>query len=124
MATPKRPDTPPADVDLDAKRLWNGTRDWLIAAGLWELPVDPTTLERYVRADARGRDARTTLREEGLTSTGSRGQLIEHPAVKTAREAERDAHEYAKEMCLTPLARRRHGLGGQPEPVDPLYGRA
>jgi hypothetical protein len=30
--------------------------------------------------------------------------------VKTAREAERDAHEYAKDLLLTPKAREQHEI--------------
>ena len=62
-----------------------------------------TALERYVRALARGRDARAELERHGsLTAVGSQGQPVPHPAVRIGREAERDAAEYARDLLLTP----------------------
>jgi P27 family predicted phage terminase small subunit len=76
---------------------------------------DMPALERYVRATERARMARAGLpKKRGggvvLTVEGSKGQLVQHPNVKTAREAERDAHEYAKDLLLTPKAREQHEL--------------
>ena len=41
---------------------------------------------------------------------GSAGQLLAHPALKVARDAESDARAAAGELLLTPAARARHGL--------------
>jgi hypothetical protein len=63
-----------------------------------------TALERYVRSCETARHSRAKI-PEGGTTKGSYGQLVEHPAIKTAREAERDAHKYATDLFLTPSAR-------------------
>ncbi len=102
-----------------SKRLWRLTRKQLQEAGVWR-DSDAALLERYVRALERARVARGELWDEDLermvlTTVGSQGQLVQHPNVKTAREAERDAHEYAKALLLSPDARQK--AAGQPEPV-------
>jgi P27 family predicted phage terminase small subunit len=104
---------PPDDVDKESKALWKKTIKLLEDQGTWQ-PSDVQTLERYIRTTERGRLAREGLKGlDGsmvLTDTGSKGQLVQHPNVKTAREAERDAHEYAKDLLLTPKAREQHQL--------------
>ena len=35
---------------------------------------------------------------------------MEHPSIRTAREAERDAHKYAEALLLMPADRRKLGL--------------
>lgn len=116
---------PPAGLDTAARKLWRRTRNWLMEQSLWD-DIDAGALERYVRAVEHAATARKDLIDKRgklhLTTRGSQGQLVQHPSVKTAREAERDAHEYAKELCLTPLARKRHEVG-QDTDDDPLSGR-
>lgn len=104
---------PPDDFDHDSKALWKKSIKDLEEQETWEAS-DVPTLERYVRATERARLAREGLpRRNGvivLTDEGSKGQLVQHPNVKTAREAERDAHEYAKDLLLTPKAREQHEI--------------
>ncbi len=104
---------PPQDLDAESKALWKKTQKQLEEQSTWR-ESDMPTLERYVRAMERARLAREGLpRSRGkvkLTAEGSQGQLVQHPNVKTAREAERDAHEYAKDLLLTPKAREQHQI--------------
>jgi len=105
---------PPDDFDATAKALWKKTQKQLEEQSTWH-ESDMPTLERYVRADERARIARDGLPRDKkgrpvLTTTGSQGQKVQHPNVKTAREAERDAHEYAKDLLLTPKAREQHQI--------------
>ena len=41
---------------------------------------------------------------------GSKGQLVAHPGLRVAAEAERDACRYAGALLLTPEARKRHEI--------------
>jgi P27 family predicted phage terminase small subunit len=104
---------PPEDFDSESKVLWKKTQKQLEEQSTWH-ESDMPALERYVRAVERARIARDALpRTKGrqqLTADGSQGQLVQHPNVKTAREAERDAHEYAKDLLLTPKAREQHEI--------------
>lgn len=78
-------------------------------------------LERYVRAMETARHARERLAAaDTYVTLGSQGQLVQHPDIKTAREAERDAHEYAGALLLTPAARSRHGVTGGERPPGRL----
>jgi P27 family predicted phage terminase small subunit len=109
---------PPADLDAQAKRLWRATRKALQDQNTWR-DSDGQALERYVRVCERARLAREGIpRDESgrliLTAPGSKGQTVQHPNVKTAREAERDAHEYARALLLTPESRRRSDV---PDPI-------
>lgn len=117
---------PPPDLDRESKALWKVTLEHLEAQGTWQAS-DVKTLERYIRAEERARVARDGLPRDRdgrlvLTTKGSQYQLVQHPNVKTCREAERDANDYAKELLLTPASRRRAqveaGVGGD----DPLAG--
>lgn len=99
---------PPTDLDARSRRLWRTTRTELIEQGTWR-DSDAETLGRYVRACERARLAREAMAGE-LTAKGSKGQDVAHPNLKTARDAERDAHDYATALLLTPESRHRHGV--------------
>jgi P27 family predicted phage terminase small subunit len=110
MAERERGLAPPADLDGPARRLWYGLQRHLREQGTWQ-PSDLGALERYVRAVLRADRARAELEQAGsLTTAGSQGQPVAHPALRIAREAERDAAEYARDLLLTPAARRRAGI--------------
>lgn len=93
--------------------LWRKTIKQLEEQNTWQAS-DMPTLERYIRATERACVAREGMVDADgkieLTCVGSKGQLVQHPNIKTAREAERDAHEYAKDLLLTPKAREQHQL--------------
>jgi len=111
-ATPehkRRVASPPDDLDDASKRFWRRTRRQLKAQGTWD-DAYVAALERYVRACELARHARELVPDHG-TTTGSRGQWVEHPLIKTSREAERDAHRYAEALLLLPADRHKLGLG-------------
>lgn len=108
---------PPDDLDDESKDLWRKTKRHLVKQGTWQ-DSDAATLERYVRAMQRAREARSATR--GLTTKGSQGQLVQHPNLKTEREALRDAHLYATDLLLTPASRRRAQIGQDEGEEDAL----
>ena len=105
-----RPVPPPEDLDPDAQRVWRATQRHLRAQGTWT-DTDAPLLESYVRSVALARSSRATAHHEPFVK-GSRGQLVAHPGLKVAAEAERDAARYAAALLLTPQARKRHDLCG------------
>lgn len=124
---PANPDTTtcPADLDRQSKAVWKKTRAILRKDSRWR-PEYSLLLERYVRAIEVARLARTRIAERAVTdpttaytTRGSQGQLVAHPDLKVAKEAERDANEYARELVLTPAARSKMG-----EPEQPPTGGA
>jgi len=112
---------PPSDFDEAAVSLWNRVLRELRDQGTWQAS-DIGCLERYVRAVHRAHAAQAIVAREGLTSTGGRDQPIAHPAVRIARDAERDAAEYARDLLLTPRSRRLAGLAETSAMDDELAG--
>ncbi len=124
----RRPDsvTPPRDLSSPSKALWQVTIEQLTEQGTWQAS-DVPALERYIRASERARLAREGLPRDRdgrvlMTTKGSQHQLVQHPNIKTCREAERDANDYAKELLLTPAARRRAQVDAGGDGDDPLAG--
>lgn len=111
-----------------SRSLWRLTIEQLEAQGTWQTS-DVPALERYIRATELARQAREALPRDPvtglakLTSKGSQHQLVPHPNIKTCREATRDANDYARELLLTPAARRRAQVeAGGGDPDDPFAG--
>lgn len=111
----------PVDFDDDARTLYVTKQAVLEAQGSWKAS-DGELLEQYVRCEMRARLARADLiGDDGrmrLTTRGSQGQIVQHPNVKTAREAERDAIGYADALGLTPEGRKRLGISDEPDDDD------
>lgn len=114
---PPNPDTTtcPDDLDRQSKAVWKKTRSLIRRDGRWR-PEYSLLLERYVRAIEVARLARARIAkraefdtDSAFTTRGSQGQLVQHPDLKTARDAEKDANEYARELVLTPAARAKMG---------------
>jgi len=111
---------PPSDVTPTPKHLspagkalYVHSRKLLKADRRWRPEYSPL-LARYVGALERAEAAYTRIiaREKveagtGWTSFGDRRQLVQHPDVRTLREAERDAHTYAEALLLTPAEREK-----------------
>ena len=80
----------------------------LKAQSTWE-DSDVGALERYVRAVERSPSGAGGT-WWGAGGVGSQGQAVAHPNLKTEREADRDAHDFARELLLSPAARKRHEI--------------
>ena len=104
----RRATTPPDDLDAQSRTFWRRTLGQLKAQGTWQ-DSDVPTLERYVRASELARRSREHTPDHG-TTRGAAGQFVEHPLIRTVREAERDAHRYAEALLLMPADRRKLGL--------------
>jgi P27 family predicted phage terminase small subunit len=120
MATPPTAEIPPDTLDRFGRALWTRTIRELKAQSTWS-PSDSPLLARYctsvqVGRLARGRIAANAARigDRAYVTEGSRGQLIQHPDVKTARDADRDASAYAAELLLSPKARAQHAVRTPP----------
>jgi P27 family predicted phage terminase small subunit len=103
----------PNDFDHFAESCWRRAQDQLRAQGTWE-DTDAPLLESYVRSLALSRQAREAVSVCPFVE-GSRGQMVAHPGVKVASDADRDAERYARALLLTPESRSRHDVGGEPD---------
>lgn len=108
MMTRPRPVPPPDDFAEESRSLWLRVQRQLRDQGTWQ-DTDAPLLESYTRAVALARSARLAAAEEPFVE-GSKGQLVAHPGLKVAAEAERDACRFATALLLTPEARKRHDV--------------
>jgi P27 family predicted phage terminase small subunit len=103
-----RPVPPPDDLPEHARLLWKRAQRHLRRQETWA-DTDAPLLEAYVRAVALARAARTAAAADPFVP-GSQGQLVAHPGLKVAAEADRDACRYASCLLLTPVTRQRHDI--------------
>jgi len=108
----------PSDLDKPTRALWRDVQAHLREQRTWT-DADAGALHRYCLAVQTARVMRTAAEAEPWT-TGSTGQLVAHPALKLAAEADRDAARYAGDLLLTPAARKRADLPhGHDDDGDP-----
>jgi P27 family predicted phage terminase small subunit len=100
---------PPDYLPLDAQEFWRDSVVRLVDVGIIDR-VDYPALEQLAVQYARIRQAQRVIREEGLFTLGSVGQIREHPALKIEREATTLFMKMAEHFALTPIARTRLGL--------------
>lgn len=111
-------EVPPAPdyVSEQLASVWDDVWAFLASSGRGHA-VDAGTVEAYVDALHIAERARIEHAEQGspLTTTGSTGQLVEHPLLKLQREAARDATRYATALGLNPTGRARLGISAAPK---------
>jgi phage terminase small subunit len=107
---------PPDDLDAESRALWRRTLEQLEAQRTFaesDIPI----LAMYVRALEVARHARARIAarvqaggDDAHFTRGSMRQLVQHPDIKTAREAEHDAAAYAASLLITSRERKRHKI--------------
>jgi P27 family predicted phage terminase small subunit len=100
---------PPEHLPAPAKEFWRFSVERLIEAGIVDL-VDLPALEGLCITYARARQAGRVVERVGHFQVGTRGQTIQHPALRVEREAWRDFYSMAEHFAITPIARTRLGL--------------
>lgn len=90
-------------------RFWKATLDTLREQGTWD-DRDVDVLAEYVEwrrlAEQHQREAEASPYQEHSES----GRVFAHPGFAQARDARREAREVARQLLLTPEARREAGL--------------
>jgi P27 family predicted phage terminase small subunit len=114
---------PPADFAAPEKALWRRSIVALDDLGVWN-DSDRDALERFCRSSASARLARLRIaaavqagRDPYITK-GSMGQQVVGPLIELERRARLDADALARELGLTPMARRRLGLSRLADELD------
>lgn len=123
MPSPAGPGCP-ADLDSTAGAIWRKVRALIIKRGDWDESADAYALivSSLARYEMRGRKARDGMTEGGvlkLTTLGSQDQLVPHPNVKTAMDAEKAMLECLRALRLTP---QELAKGGEQKPKPPEGG--
>jgi phage terminase small subunit len=100
----------PKDFDSESVELWEACITQLKAQGSW-VETDGELLGAYVRTRQLARELRKAVGSEyAVRGSRAESQLVPHPALKMAIEAEKDSLKYADALMLTPLQRKRHRL--------------
>jgi P27 family predicted phage terminase small subunit len=100
---------PPEHLDESAKMFWREAVPTLVQAGIISA-VDRAALELASTMYARARQAGRVIAEQGHLARGSTGQLVEHPSLRTERDAAINFLRFAEHYALTPVARTRLGM--------------
>jgi len=99
----------PRGMPKAAQEAWDLIVPSLLEVGVVD-GVDALALEAMCLAYWQMKEAEKLLKKDGILSTGSQGQLVEHPAAGTMRAASSLFAKYAEQYALTPVARTRLGL--------------
>jgi P27 family predicted phage terminase small subunit len=100
---------PPEDLPEDGKDVWKQIVPRLAEVGVLD-QVDTYAVEAMCTQWARAKQAGRIIAQQGHVTIGSTGQLVEHPALQTERNAFQQFLRFAEHYALTPVARTRLGL--------------
>lgn len=81
-------------------------------------PVDAQLLATYCHAFSVARHCALTLREQGYTSTGSRGNEVQHPLARIMFEAFAQMRRIAADFGFSPASRARLKAPSAPSQDD------
>ena len=113
----------PSDFAGPERALWRRSIAALEALGVWQ-DSDRDALERFVRSSASARLIRLRIAAavkagaDPYITKGSMGQQVVGPLIELERRARLDADALARELGLTPMARKRMGLSGLSDELD------
>lgn len=105
---PPDPTAPPGTLDATSKHLYRKVRAHLREQQTWK-DTDRELLVIYVQSLELARKAMLEVAAKGVVVEGAKGPAA-NPAIAVARGALRDATEAAKELLLTPRARKQYEL--------------
>ncbi len=100
----------PRDLPPEAKAEWRRIVGELKAAELLS-SIDRAVLIRYCQAWADWRELQRLLQQSGKLLKGARGHLVRNPLWFMKRDAEETLAELGRQLCLSPMARLRAGIG-------------
>lgn len=99
---------PPDWLPTEARAEWDRVVPELARLDLLK-PIDRSALSAYCLIWQRLVDAEQAIQANGTTTTGSQGQLVEHPAVKIFAAASKELRAWCSEFGLSPSSERRLG---------------
>ena len=104
----------------DAKAEWSRVAPILERVKLLT-QADTAALAAYCLSWASLKDAQRMIARDGaVIEGGGSGYRMPHPAVAIANKAKADIHRFCKEFGMTPSARSRMSLPGEPEQDGPM----
>lgn len=102
-------DKPPASLDAYGKRAWKDLVPLLIEGNVLDR-VDTHVLTTVCNTVSRLERIRRAINKDGLTTEGSKGQLVAHPLLTHEANLTTLLLRLAEQFGMTPSARARLGL--------------
>lgn len=100
---------PNEGLGVAGREFWRATVLHVVKTGMVDL-VDRPALEVLARTWDEYSKADAVVASEGFFTSGTSGQIREHPALKIRARARADFFKFAEQFGLTPMARTRFGL--------------
>lgn len=88
--------------------VWNEI--WRVGGTSYDPGTDSPIIERYASMQSRRLEALAVIENEGMTTTGSQGQVVLHPLVRVVESIEAKLLPLEDRLGLNPEARIRLGI--------------
>lgn len=96
---------PPAELGEHGREAWLLLWNLGVPSGAYSDKADAFVLLRYGSLVDRREDLLAIVAAEGLTTEGSQGQVIQHPAARMLSQVEADMLKLEDRLGLNPVAR-------------------
>ena len=107
LPTPPVPDVPAA-LDSHGTKIWHAV--WAAGGDAYHGPTDAYVIERYCVLHDRHHTLMRMIENDGLTSVGSQGQVVLHPAARLIADTEKQLGGLEDRLGLNPESRLRLGI--------------
>jgi P27 family predicted phage terminase small subunit len=98
----------PASLGSDGKAVWR--KVWEAGQGAYNPRTDSFAIQRYAELHDRRAELLAVIDADGLTTEGSMGQVVMHPALRFVESTEREMRAIEAVLGLSLEARLRLGL--------------
>ena len=101
---------PPVPVHLEAvgQEVWHAV--WAAGGDAYSPKTDAYVIERYAALHDRRNKLQGMIDADGLTSVGSQGQIVLHPAARLIGDVEKQMSSLEDKLGLNPESRLRLGI--------------
>lgn len=98
----------PASLGTEGKAVWR--KVWEAGAGAYNPRTDGFVIQRYAELHDRRAELLAVIDVDGLTTEGSTGQVVMHPALRFVESTEKEMRAIEAVLGLSLEARLRLGL--------------
>jgi P27 family predicted phage terminase small subunit len=98
----------PAALKAYGTRVWHAV--WAAGKEVYHPPTDTYVIERYCILHDRHNGLMRMIEDDGMTSVGSQGQVVLHPAARLVGDVEKQLSTLEDKLGLNPESRLRLGI--------------
>lgn len=108
----------PASLGTEGKAVWR--KVWEAGAGAYNPRTDGFVIQRYCELHDRRAELLDIVESDGMTTEGSTGQIVMHPAMRFIESTEKEMRAIEAVLGLSLEARLRLGLAASALPPTSL----